>query len=53
MKRIGVYYKETVLSLPRAKPIKKSLPLGLGRSRIEKDLFEWKLYLGKMGKNPV
>jgi hypothetical protein len=47
MKRIGRFYKETVLSLPEDKRFEINLPYGSGEIKIEKDLFGWKLYCGK------
>jgi hypothetical protein len=47
MKRLGVYYKEKVLSLPEDKLIKREMPDSSDEFRIGKDLFGWKIYLGK------
>ncbi len=47
MKFIGAYYKETVLSLPKKSLFKRELPGNLGETKIERDLFGWKLYSGK------
>jgi hypothetical protein len=47
MKRIGRFYKETVLSLLEDKRFEIKLPYGSGEIKIEKDLFGWKLYCGK------
>lgn len=47
MKRIGEFYREKVLSLPKKSLIKKILPDNSGNVKIEKDLFGWRLYSGK------
>ncbi|MEO0009759.1 MAG: hypothetical protein ABIK51_04465 [candidate division WOR-3 bacterium] len=47
MKRLGVYYRETVLSLPEDERELRNLPQCNGAIRIEKELFDWKLYAGK------
>jgi hypothetical protein len=47
MKRIGEFYREKVLSLPKKSLIKKILPDNSGDVKIEKDLFGWRLYSGK------
>lgn len=47
MKRLGEFYREKVLSLPKQSLIKKELPNNSGEIKIEKDLFGWKLYSGK------
>jgi hypothetical protein len=47
MKRIGEFYREKVLSLPKKSLIKKILPNNFGDVKIEKDLFGWRLYSGK------
>jgi hypothetical protein len=47
MKRIGEFYREKVLSLPKKSLIKKILPDNFGDVKIEKDLFGWRLYSGK------
>jgi hypothetical protein len=47
MKRIGEFYREKVLSLPKKSLIKKILPNNSGDVKIEKDLFGWRLYSGK------
>ena len=45
MKTIGEYYQEKVLSKKGLREVE--LPQYNGESRIEKDLFGWKLYSGK------
>ena len=47
MKRLGDFYKEKVLTLPKQSLIKKEPPNNSGEIKIEKDLFGWKLYSGK------
>jgi hypothetical protein len=47
MKRLGDFYSEKVLILPKKLLIKKELPSNSGEIRIERDLFGWKLYCGK------
>lgn len=45
MKTIGEFYREKILS--REYIISRKLPNNSGKSKIEKDLFAWKLYSGK------
>jgi hypothetical protein len=47
MKRIGEFYKEKVLSLPRKARVKKVLLDNSGEIKIEKYLFGWRLCAGK------
>jgi len=47
MRTIGEFYKDEILSLPREKTKIVELPSGSGKSRIEQDLFGWRLYQGK------
>jgi hypothetical protein len=47
MKRLGAFYREKVLALHGKSLDKRELPADSGESRIEKDLFGWKLYSGK------
>jgi hypothetical protein len=47
---IGEYYKEKVLSLPRKERKKFEIPLNDGVTRIENEIFGWKLYYRKHGR---
>lgn len=47
MKRLGAFYREKVLSLPKKSRVEIELPSGSGEIQIERDLFGWKLYSGK------
>jgi|SRR3990172_9645153 len=47
---IGDYYKEKVLSLPRKERKKFEIPLHSGVTRIENEIFGWKLYYRKLGR---
>lgn len=47
---IGKYYKEKVLSLPRKERRKFEIPLNDGVTRIENEIFGWKLYYRKHGR---
>ena len=47
MKLLGEFYKEKILSLPEESLLTRKLPVNMGKIRIEKDLFGWKLYSGK------
>lgn len=47
MRTIGKYYKKTVLSIPEENRRKVELPVNWDNSKIEQDLFGWKLYSGK------
>lgn len=47
MRTIGQFYKERVLSLQKKDLCKRTLPDKDGLTRVEKDLFGWKLYYGK------
>jgi len=46
MKTIGQFYREEILSLPPEKLVKVDLPTKWDETRIEEDLFGWKLYGG-------
>lgn len=48
MQFIGAYYKENVLSLPKKALSKKELFGSSGEIKIERDLFGWKIYSGKI-----
>ena len=47
MKRLGDFYREKVLTLPKKSLVKRELPNNSGEINIEKDLFGWKLYSGE------
>jgi hypothetical protein len=47
MKLIGEFYREKVLSLPKRSLFKKELSDNSGETKIERDLFGWKLFSGK------
>ena len=48
MKRLGVFYREKVLSLPKEALELKEMPsFHLADTRVEKDLFGWKLTYNK------
>jgi len=47
MKLIGEFYREKVLSLPKKRLSKKKFSDNSGETRIDRDLFGWKLYSGK------
>jgi hypothetical protein len=47
MKTIGEFYREKILTLPKSSLIKRKLPENSGEIKIERDLFGWKLYVGK------
>lgn len=47
MRTIGQFYKEKVLCLPKNKIKRVELPSSSNETRIEQDLFGWKLYSGK------
>lgn len=47
MRTIGAFYREEVLTLPKKKLRKVELPSYSGDSKIEKELFTWKLGSGK------
>jgi hypothetical protein len=46
MRTIGRFYREEILSLPPEKLAPIELPTNWDDTRIEKDLFGWKLYSG-------
>lgn len=50
MKFIGEVYKEKVLSLPPKERKKVEIPLNDGVTRIEAELFGWKIYFRKLGR---
>lgn len=51
MKRIGVFYREEVLSLPKKSRTKREAPyLSPHNMKIEKDLFGWKIWYTKLGR---
>jgi hypothetical protein len=47
MRTIGRFYREEILSLPPEKLAPIELPTNWEDTRIEKDLFGWKLYSGE------
>jgi hypothetical protein len=47
MRTIGQFYREEILSLPPEKLVKVDLPASEDETKIEKDLFGWKLYSGE------
>ena len=48
MKRLGVFYREKILSLPKESLELKEMPsIHLSDTRVEKDLFGWKLTYNK------
>jgi hypothetical protein len=47
MKRLGEFYREKVLILPKSSLIKKELTTNFGNIRIEADLYGWKLFNGR------
>jgi hypothetical protein len=47
MRTIGRFYREEILSLPPEKLAPIELPTSWDDTRIEKDLFGWKLYFGE------
>lgn len=47
MKRIGAFYREKVLSLPKESLIKKELPTYSDDLKIEQNLFECSLFTGR------
>ena len=53
MKFIGELYREKVLSLPEQSLLKQEILTNWGGTRIEKDLFGWKLYYNTEGKKKV
>jgi len=46
MRTIGQFYREEILSLPKEKLASVELPANRDETRIEQDLFGWKLYFG-------
>ena len=44
MKTLGEFYREKILSLPKRSRVKRKIDTSWGGTRIEKDLFGWKLY---------
>jgi hypothetical protein len=51
MKTVGEYYRERVLSLPKRQLRKVQLLHSPENLRIEKDLFGWKLFYTRFGRN--
>jgi len=47
MKRLGEFYREKVLTLPKKSLVKREFPENSGKIKIDRDLLGWKLYSGK------
>lgn len=44
MKTLGEFYREKILSLPKRSRVKREIETNWGGTKIERDLFGWKLY---------
>ncbi len=50
MKLLGEVYKEKVLTLPQNKRKRFEIPLNSGVTKIENDIFGWRLFYRKLGR---